>query len=144
MSGDVEGVEELIRKLNALENGADDALGEALLAGAHIYEGFVKSSMNSAKQGRTYRRGKKSHTASAPGEAPAIDYGSLINSIGVEREGNDAVIFTSAEAAPHLEFGTARMQARPFMRPPKDEHEGEIMMAVNTTLARKIQEIATK
>lgn len=174
MSGDVEGVEELVRKLRALGVGADDALGDALMAGARIYEGFVKTSMNASKHGRTYGRTKtvtrgvyakvtdfdgstfrsrvgskqvqvrKTHVASAPGEAPAIDYGQLINSIGVEREGNDAVIFTSAEAGPHLEFGTARMQARPFMRPPKDEHEGEIMAAVNKTLARRIQELATK
>ncbi len=144
MSGDVEGVEELVRKLQALGDGADDALGTALEAGARVYEGFVKTSMNTTKHGRTYRRGGKSHTASAPGEAPAIDYGLLINSIGVEREGNDAVIFTSAAAGPHLEFGTARMQARPFMRPPMDEHKGEIMMAVNKTLARRIQELATK
>lgn len=144
MSDDVQGVEELVRQLNALEIGADEALGEALDAGAHVYEGFVKTSMNKTKHGRTYRRGQKSHTASAPGEAPAIDYGLVLNSIGTERDGTDAVIYTSAEVSPHLEFGTARMRARPFMRPPMDEHKNEIMAAVQKTLTRKIEEQATK
>lgn len=144
MRNTVDGVEELVRKLNALAIGADEALGEAALAGAHVYEGFVKMSMNKTKHGRTYRRGQKSHTASAPGEAPAVDYGHLLNSIGTERDGNDAVIYTSAEVSPHLEFGTARMRARPFMRPPMDEHKNEIMAAVQKTLARKIEERAKK
>lgn len=144
MSDEVDGVEKLVAKLQQLGSEGDDALGDGLLAGAHIYEGLIKTSMTTARHGLTYRRGKKSHVASAPGEAPAVDYGLVINSIGSEREGNDALIYTSAEISPHLEFGTARMQARPFMRPPMDEHRGKIMAAVEKTVTRKIEEMAEK
>lgn len=144
MSDEVEGIEKLIAKLQQLGSEGDDALGDGLLAGAHIYEGLVKISMTTAKHGLTYRRGKKSHVASAPGEAPAVDYGLVLNSISVEREGNDALITTSANISPHLEFGTARMQARPFMRPPMTEHRGKILTAVGKTLERKIEEMAQK
>src|SRR5262245_62766200 len=36
------------------------------------------------KSGRVYKRGNRTHTASAPGEAPAIDTGFLANSIQTE------------------------------------------------------------
>lgn len=58
---------------------------------------------------------------SAPGEAPAVDTGRLRASIAhrVEMESGEAVglVGTSVEYAPWLEFGTTRMQARPFMVP---------------------------
>ena len=58
---------------------------------------------------------------SAPGEAPAVDTGRLRASIAhrVEMESGEAVAFvgTNVEYAPYLEFGTTRMQPRPFMVP---------------------------
>lgn len=44
-------------------------------------EQISKASMSGAKHGRVYRRGKRTHRASAPGEAPAVDTGKLKNSI---------------------------------------------------------------
>lgn len=70
------------------------------------------------KTGRVYRRGNVEHQASAPGEAPAVDLGNLINSGGVEALASCLwAIFFTAEYAKPLEFGTPRMSARPFLRP---------------------------
>lgn len=80
----------------------------------------VKLSMEPPKTGYIYPRpGGKSHQASAPGEAPAIDYGNLVNSIqvGFENAGRTGVVFTSREYAPGLEFGTTHVAPRPFMEP---------------------------
>lgn len=44
-------------------------------------EAEAKVSMSGPKHGVLYKRGKKSHRASAPGEAPAVDTGKLKNSI---------------------------------------------------------------
>jgi hypothetical protein len=49
---------------------------------------FAIELMQMPKSGRTYKRGSKSHQASAPGEAPAIDTGNLVNSIEVKHPKN--------------------------------------------------------
>lgn len=50
------------------------------LAGLQV-EQIAKASMSGPRSGRIYRRGKKMHQASAPGEPPAVDTGKLKNSI---------------------------------------------------------------
>lgn len=55
---------------------------------------------------------------SAPGGIPGIDTGTLKNSISVELAGAMArMIVAGAEYAIPLEFGTSKMEARPFMLP---------------------------
>ena len=63
------------------------------------------------------------HIASAPGEAPAIDYGKLINSIKAVKVGTmGAATITDSNYAVPLEFGSAKrdMAARPFFTPAAD------------------------
>lgn len=75
--------------------------------------------LQTAKTGRIYRRKGVFHQASAPGEAPASDTGTLVNRITTDFEENNLVGRVSArtEYASFLEFGTQRMEPRPFMRP---------------------------
>lgn len=55
---------------------------------------------------------------SAPGEPPGVVTGTLKNSIHVEPMGEfKRAIVTGVEYAAHLEFGTEKMAARPFMGP---------------------------
>jgi HK97 gp10 family phage protein len=81
-------------------------------------EAKMKLSQTEPKSGRVYRRGGRTHTASAPGEAPAVDTGFLINSIQSriisDTEGEIAI---NTEYGEFLEFGTSRMAARPFVEP---------------------------
>lgn len=74
---------------------------------------------NSPRGGRVYRRGGVSHKASAPGEPPAPDTGFLMRSIGtsVDPETLVGTVSFTARYARALEYGTARMAARPFARP---------------------------
>lgn len=76
----------------------------------------IKVSMAEAKHGRIYRRGRTAqHQASEPGEAPAIDYGVLVNSTGSRMIGQaEGEVTVSAEYAAVLEYGGVRMAARPF------------------------------
>jgi len=73
--------------------------------------------MTGGRSGRVYIRAGRIHHASAPGEPPAIDTGNLINSIQVEPTRTGAVVYSTSEYAPHLEFGTVKMGARPFFQP---------------------------
>ena len=81
--------------------------------------------LNPPKTGRVYsgapyRIGKPPHQASAPGESPADDTGTLRNSSKVTKRGRlkYEVKFTAAYAA-DLEYGNLNknIEPRPFMRP---------------------------
>lgn len=94
----------------------DQELGES----AESIARRVTTGMAEAKSGRMYGL----HQASAPGEMPAIDTGNLA-AIKVEHEGDEKwVVYTEAEYAAHLEFGTAVMSQRPFFVP-ATEAEGD-------------------
>lgn len=136
----VQGLEELFTTLEQLDGASKEALIDGCFAGALVLEGAVKITIEqSSHSGRRYRRGASSHQASAPGESPAIDYGYLINSVASGRESNGATVYSNAEAAPHLEFGTARMAARPFMRKAVNEHNAEILTAIEVTTRARIE-----
>ena len=85
-------------------------------------ETTAKLSFADSKSGRTYKRGKKTHIASAPGEAPAVDYGQLTNSVQWELSAElSAVVGTNVEHGMHLEFGASRTEPRPWLGPAFDE-----------------------
>lgn len=138
----VSGVDGLEIKLGDLGKAlSGENLGEVVMAGALVLEGVIKISMGEQKHGRTYG----SHVASAPGEAPAIEMGALVNTIRVELASSEAgsasaIVGTNAEYGEELEFGTARMKPRPFLRPAADQHQQEVNEAATITAKRLIDE----
>lgn len=55
---------------------------------------------------------------SSPGEAPAIVSGELAGSYQWKQTGADeAVVYSDAEHAPYLEYGTTKMAPRPHLTP---------------------------
>lgn len=103
---------------NELKGDINKNAGALIRNIAFAVEAEMKKLMTLPKHGRNYRRGSRSHTASAPGEPPAVDTGFLINSIRTTiKSDTEAVIEIPAEYAEGLEFGTSRVEARPFVRP---------------------------
>ena len=96
-------------------------------------QGAIKRKLSRRGTGRTYRRRKVLHTASAPGQPPALDTGRLRNSIAVTDPKWDgwsvsAEVGTNVEYARLLEFGgmtgrnnATRVAPRPYMRPAVQE-----------------------
>jgi len=76
-------------------------------------ENMKKSILTGAKSGRQYG----SHTASAPGQAPANDTGALVRSIKVEKKKNESTVYVEKDYAIYLEYGTSKMRPRPFILP---------------------------
>lgn len=78
-------------------------------------------SFNEPKTGKTYKRGKKGkrvHQASAPGEPPAVDFGTLQNSIEPTFPSpTKGVLSIGAAHGLFLELGTERIAPRPFVVP---------------------------
>lgn len=92
------------------------------IAGAVVYEGIdhIRAeadhsiSRGSSSQGR--------HTPSAPGQPPNRDIGHLQNNLEAEMTGPvEGEVRSKAEYAAALEYGTSKMDARPYMRPARDK-----------------------
>lgn len=78
--------------------------------------------------GRVYIRRGVAHQASAPGEPPASDTGTLARSIDVDLEPKKlrAIIKAQTKYAKGLEFGTPTIEPRPFMRPALNQEKKKL------------------
>lgn len=84
-----------------------------------------------AKTGITYQRGNISHTASAPGQAPASDSGKLVGSIRYKKKSaTEHEVSINSEYALALEVGTSRMAARPFITPALQNAKKKLLKAI--------------
>lgn len=145
---------ELLRRPESLRESLERVVAET----AFDIEADVKAKMRAPKHGRTYKRGHVTrkasrntralglrevtsskgfqravvgynfHRASAPGEAPAVDQSTLINSIKTVPSGTRATVTASAPQAEALEFkrgravfGPALERARPQFQRDADE-----------------------
>jgi HK97 gp10 family phage protein len=93
----------------------------------------VESILSGNKSGatRTLYNPRRTHTASAQGEAPANDTGFLASQIStdVKTHQNGEVVGRIISSAPYskaLEFGTTKMMARPFMQPALEKNRRKI------------------
>lgn len=77
------------------------------------------------KTGRIYRRGSVTHQASAPGQPPATDKGTLLSRIthNILLNRSGAEIGTDLKYGFFLEDGTKDMKARPFLVPALKENQ---------------------
>lgn len=102
----------------------DDAVERFVKKAAAHIEGRLKQKMAEPKSGKRYRRGRdRYHTASAPGEPPAVDSGNLTGSIQqIFPSTLEAKIGTAVEYALYLETGTDRgLSPRPLWAATRDE-----------------------
>ena len=118
-----------------------DEITRRLAIGANdIRNTIITAMVREPKTGRKYRRGKKIHQASAPGEAPAVDYGELLRSIVFDVRKMEVEIGSEGGApyAEYLETGTfkvtgesitptALIEPRPFLNPAVEKHHKEII-----------------
>lgn len=116
---------DLARLAAATDTSADRAL-RAIVQHGESHARLIMT--ESPASGRTYRRGKKTHTASSSGNPPRVDTGNLRASIRNEQRGNLSYAVVAGglgevNYAVHLEFGTEEMAARPFMGPTAKEME---------------------
>lgn len=110
-----------------------EALRQAVMVGVmrgteSVKQGMVERIQNPPKTGRVYRRNGVEHQASAPGESPASDTGRLAGSIrtNYDHANLTGYVNVATEYAEGLEFGTARVAARPYARPTLAEKAPEI------------------
>ncbi len=153
----VEGVNSLRGKLRRLpvegRKGVTDAVAKSALA---VKSDAQRSIERGPKTGRVYttyfytdaqgrlrkvgRRGKP-HQASAPGEAPALDLGGLVDSIfdEISENGLAAEVGTDLDYGTYLEFGTRKMAARPWLQPAFERNKEKIKARVRNAIKKATQ-----
>ena len=120
MKAQLTGTAELKRALAEFGINADKELAAIVRGTAqNVRTHAIKSVQRGPKTGEVYtkKNPRRTHRASAPGEAPATDTGRLANSLKADIQGIRATVFTNLEYAPFLEFGTRTIEPRPFLFP---------------------------
>lgn len=91
---------------------------------------YVGADMIRAEAFRSISAGSvsgKGHVPSNPGEPPNREFGGLQDNLKAELVAPlEAQVTSEAPYAAALEFGTSRMEARPYMRPARDKQAPEI------------------
>lgn len=99
-------------------------------AGNLVRNTAVNSINQGAKSGVIYEKynPRRTHKASAAGEAPATDTGYLVGNINIveDADGLGVSVESRAEYSQALEFGTSKMGARPFLQPALEENKSKI------------------
>lgn len=99
-----------------MANGARGVVKEVLFSGADMIKAEAHHSITAGAVSG------KNHVPSRPGQAPNDDTGHLRSQIETAMPRDDVATVTSNAAyAADLEFGTSKMEARPYMRPARDK-----------------------
>lgn len=110
------------------------ALGPALFAGG---EDIQVEAQISITRGAVSGRG---HVPSQPGQPPSNDTGHLANSIETTQPKPLLVkVSSNAGYSDDLEFGTSKMEARPFMRPARDKKRKGVEERVTKAFERFVR-----
>jgi HK97 gp10 family phage protein len=98
------------------------------------------------KSGEVYQKynPKRKHKASAPGQPPATDTGTLVNSIESKRDGLVAVIWTEKAYGKFLEFGTRDIAARPWLTPAVEQNKARFPELLGKSVIESINEAVKK
>jgi HK97 gp10 family phage protein len=117
---------------------------EIVKGGGQLIRGeAIKSIQTGSKSGVMYQmyNPRREHRASAPGEAPASDTGNLVSKIIVKQKSKDITnVESNADYSAYLEYGTSKMEARPFMLPAFEKSKKPIINAVFKRVKNKIEE----
>ena len=106
-------------------------------------EGEAKYNIQTgSRSGVIYKRGSKTHQASAKGEFPKTDKGALVAGINAEFS-NGGLIgeVGTRKSTPHgflLEFGTSKMAPRPWLAPTIYNNKPFIYKTLNISLKKTL------
>lgn len=136
---EINGLKEVQDAIRAYQGDISKQLGLIVNAAALEAVSDVRRAIQGPpKTGREYPRGRdKVHRASAPGQAPATDTGTLVSSIYNEDRGRNAkAIGSRLPYAFYLEFGTFKMDARPSWIPAVERAIPKMLKRVELAIAK--------
>ena len=140
----VKNLQKVMGQLNKLNKQLEPDFQEIVKGGAQLIRGeAIKSIQQGAKSGIVYEKynPRRTHRASAPGEAPASDTGNLVSKITVKQKSKNITnVESNANYSAFLEYGTSKMQPRPFMLPAFEKSKKPITEATFKRVVKKIEE----
>ena len=141
----VKNLDKVLSQLSRLNKELEKPFQEVVKGGGQLIRAeAVKSIQSGAKSGIVYEKynPRREHRASAPGQAPASDTGNLVSKIIVRQKSQDVTsVESNANYSAFLEYGTSKMEARPFMLPAFEKSKKPILDATFTRVVGKIEEI---
>ena len=147
-SADIEGMDELDRRLKALDAAIAGGTRTGLQIGAELVRGeAVRLIQQGPKTGKVYQKGgrllpRRTHQASAPGEPPASDTGDLVGKIHARRdESGDYEVGTKVTHGLYLELGTKTIAPRPWLFPALESKRSAVADQVTKQVAKRIEKI---
>lgn len=112
-------------------------------------EGTSKKMMRDTETNPDVAYGRRKHHPSKPGNAPAVDYGTLRRSIthDVKIEGTKVIgrvgsVITNPPYGSYLEHGTSKMQPRPWLKPSTDANSSKIPADLRAVVEDTITEVS--
>ena len=140
----VTNLKKVLSQLENLDKQLEPEFQEIVKGGAQLIRGeAIKSIQTGAKSGVMYQmyNPRREHRASAPGEAPASDTGNLVSKIIVKQKTKNITnVESNADYSAFLEYGTSKMEPRPFMLPAFEKSKKPIINAVFKRVKNKIEE----
>ena len=130
-------------KVKKLPTDIQDGVVEGLRGIAPLMEAEIQEDIRTGpRSGNIVTRynPERIHQASAPGEVPANDRGTLADSIEVEVDPIqfNLTIAALADHAPDLEYGTRWMLPRPFLRPALTRWRDRIINAIHKAIKGRL------
>lgn len=128
----ITGVDKAKRRIESLAGREKiELVGQALFAGGEMIKAEAARSIT---EGAVSGAG---HVPSKPGEPPNEDTGTLRRNITVTQIGPLHVrVASNAPYSAHLEFGTSKMAARPFMGPAARAKKKEVVALVRGAISK--------
>lgn len=134
-------------KLKTLSEKTTKTVKQEIAIATLRYELELKEEISTGtRTGIMYKRGRKTHQASAPGEPPKSDTGTLVNSIHhvFTDKGLTGEVKSNLPYALSLEVGTSKVPARPVWFPTAERLKPKFTKDLGISLNVAINKIALK
>jgi len=141
----VKNLKKVLSQLNRLDKDLETPFQEIVKGGGQLIRAeAIKSIQTGAKTGIVYQKynPRRQHRASAPGQAPASDTGNLVNKIIVKNSKDQVQVQSNAHYSKFLEYGTSKMQPRPFLFPASVKSTPKIIQATFNKVVQVIKGLA--
>lgn len=139
------GLKQALEALKKAETQLEQPIKDSLLGGGQLIRSeAVKSIQQGSKTGKIYEKynPRRTHRASAPGEAPASDTGNLVRNIIVKNTDDTVSVESNANYSKFLEYGTSKMLPRPFLFPAYEKSREKIVKSIFLKIVTKLKELS--
>ena len=139
----ITGQNEILAALNKFSVDAEGLINKSVKETTFSVRNIaVKSIQTEDSGGKSYKRGKdKYHKASPAGKPPNTDTGRLAGDISVKYEGgSEGWVYTMLDYGMHLEFGTTKIDPRPWLQPAADQSSALFEISLKRGLGMLLNE----